>query len=82
MIKKKIDSVGRIVIPMEIRYSLGWKPDDEIGIVDDGEQLILKKFIPHEEKCGLCGKRTSLSYIDEVPTPICAECINKVIKLH
>jgi len=45
MIIKKIDSVGRIVIPMELRNSLGWKSNDEIELCEQEGKLILTKHI-------------------------------------
>ena len=46
-ITKKIDSVGRIAIPRDIRRSLRWMDGDEIEIIsNDDNTLLLKK---HED---------------------------------
>ena len=51
--KKHIGSLGRIVIPSEIRNRWGLKPNTIIEIHLNGDFLILKKA---GEQCALCGK--------------------------
>lgn len=41
MIARKIDSLGRIVIPVELRQKLQVKPNDEVGIELVDETIIL-----------------------------------------
>ena len=41
---RRIDELGRIVIPKEIRKNLNIKEDDNIEIFIDNENIILKKF--------------------------------------
>lgn len=40
---RKIDELGRLVIPKEIRNTLGLKPGDEIKIEIKNNQIILEK---------------------------------------
>lgn len=40
---RKIDELGRLVIPKEIRNTLGFKPGDEIKIEIKNNQIILEK---------------------------------------
>ena len=54
MIVKKIDSVGRIVIPMELRKSLNWKDNDIIILEESNGSLLLTK---QERRCILCGEQ-------------------------
>ena len=54
MIVKKIDSVGRIVIPMELRKSLNWKDNDVIILEESNGSLLLTK---QERRCILCGEQ-------------------------
>ena len=60
MITKKIDSVGRIVIPMELRNSLGWKSNDEIELCEQDGKLILTKHIIKQGQCAICGSKEKL----------------------
>ena len=41
---RKIDELGRIVVPKEIRRSLGIKDGEEMEIYIDESSIILKKF--------------------------------------
>ncbi len=45
-IVRKIDELGRIVIPKEIRKVLGIKQGSDISIQTDGESIVLNKFCP------------------------------------
>ena len=43
-IVRKVDELGRVVIPIEVRRTLGIKEKDPIEIFIDGEQIVLKKY--------------------------------------
>ncbi|KMK76544.1 AbrB/MazE/SpoVT family DNA-binding domain-containing protein [Alkalihalobacillus pseudalcaliphilus] len=43
-IVRKVDELGRIVIPMELRRTLNIHEKDPIEIYIDGEKIILKKY--------------------------------------
>lgn len=72
-IVRKIDELGRIVLPAELRSALSLEPRDSLEIYVDGEQIVLKKYEP---SCIFCGEA------DEVITfrnkRICRECLKKV----
>lgn len=44
---KKIDDIGRIAIPKDIRRALRWMGGDEIEIIADDEKIILRKYQPN-----------------------------------
>ena len=46
-IVRKVDELGRIVIPIEIRRSLGIEIKDPIEIYVDGENIVLKRYEPN-----------------------------------
>ncbi|WP_026883501.1 AbrB/MazE/SpoVT family DNA-binding domain-containing protein [Clostridium akagii] len=50
---RKVDELGRIVIPIELRRTLDIAEKDALEIYVDGEQIILKKYQP---ACILCGE--------------------------
>lgn len=52
-IVRKVDELGRIVIPMELRKSLGIAEKDALEIYVDGGQIILRKYVPG---CVFCGE--------------------------
>jgi len=51
-IVRKVDDLGRIVIPMELRRTLGIAEKDPLEIYVDQEKIILKKYEP---ACVFCG---------------------------
>ena len=45
-IVRKVDELGRIVLPIELRRTLGIEEKDPIEIFVDGESIILRKYQP------------------------------------
>ncbi len=45
-IVRKIDDLGRIVLPIELRRKLGLEIKDSMEIFVDGDMIILKKYTP------------------------------------
>lgn len=75
-ITRKVDELGRIVIPMELRNKLGIVEKDPLEIFVDGSSIILKKYNPN---CIFCGSsKDLLSYNDSL---ICIKCQNKIKEL-
>lgn len=50
---RKIDDLGRIVIPKELRRTLSLEIGDGIEIYTEGEMVLLKKYAP---ACVFCGE--------------------------
>lgn len=48
---RKVDELGRIVIPMEVRRIFGIDTKDPLEIHTDGNNIILSKF---EQACFFC----------------------------
>lgn len=51
-IVRKVDELGRIVIPKEIRDTRGIENGDPLEIYVDGSMIILKAYRPGCEMCG------------------------------
>ena len=51
-IVRRLDDLGRLVIPKEIRRVLGWKEGDPLELYFDKENktIVLKKYETEEEK--------------------------------
>ncbi|MGV3488427.1 MAG: AbrB/MazE/SpoVT family DNA-binding domain-containing protein [Tuberibacillus sp.] len=45
-IVRKVDELGRVVIPIELRRTLGINEKDSLEIYVDDEKIILKKYKP------------------------------------
>jgi len=75
-IVRKVDELGRIVIPIELRNKLDIAIKDPIEIFVDGSSIILKKYEPN---CIFCSNSKELStYKDKL---ICSKCLNKISNL-
>lgn len=46
-IVRKVDELGRLVIPKELRRTLNIEEKDAVEIFIDGDQIILKKYKPN-----------------------------------
>ena len=73
---RRVDELGRIVIPIELRNKLGIAEKDPLEIYVDGSNIVLKKF---ETNCVFCGSSKKLvEYEDKL---ICNKCIKKLTAL-
>lgn len=45
-IVRKVDKLGRIVLPIELRKTLGIGDKDDLEIAVDGDQVVLRKYSP------------------------------------
>ncbi len=51
-IVRKVDNLGRVVLPVEIRRTMDIDLKDPIEVFVDGQTIILKKYEP---ECIFCG---------------------------
>ena len=69
-IVRKVDELGRIVLPIELRITLGIEEKDRIEIFVDGESIILRKYQP---ACIFCDNAKDI--INYKGKNICPDCI-------
>lgn len=75
-IVRRVDELGRVVIPIELRNKFGIVEKDPIEIFVDGTSIILKKYEPN---CIFCGSSKKLvSYNEKLVCSKCAEKLNKM----
>ena len=74
-IVRRIDELGRIVLPMELRrnYNLGIK--DSVEIYTEGDAIVLKKYEPC---CIFCGGSTNITVYKG--KNICENCKKDISK--
>ncbi|CAN5377744.1 AbrB/MazE/SpoVT family DNA-binding domain-containing protein [soil metagenome] len=72
-VRRKVDHLGRVVIPASMRRVLGITDGDELEIRLDGEVLSMAK---PRESCVFCGSITDLS--DVLGQPVCWSCVAAV----
>ena len=74
---RRVDELGRVVIPIEIRNQFNIIEKDPIEIYVEGGTIVLKKFEPN---CIFCGNTKNLVAFND--TLICEECAKKIGKLE
>ena len=70
---RKVDELGRIVLPIEIRKVLDIKQKDAIEIFTDDDKIILKKYQP---ACLFCGNADDITYYKG--KLICKSCLKEL----
>ena len=68
-IVRKVDELGRVVIPIELRRTLGIDLKDALEIYVDEEKIILKKYEP---ACIFCGNATNVHHFQG--KLVCKDC--------
>ncbi len=72
-IVRKIDELGRIVLPSELRKILGMRHGDELAISVEGDQVILEK---RHDVCVFCS--SDAPGIDFKGRRVCERCAREV----
>jgi len=70
---RKIDELGRVVIPIEIRNTFMLDEGDGVEVYTENEKIILRKYY---EGCIYCGSKKKVYKLLE--KPICEKCIEKI----
>lgn len=74
-IVRRMDSLGRVVLPIELRRTLDISEKDALEIFVDGNMIVMKKYEPH---CTLCGNSKEL--VQFKGKNFCASCIAQIKK--
>lgn len=72
-IVRKLDELGRIVLPIELRRTLNLAEKDAVEIYVDGENIILRKYQPN---CAFCGDSKNL--MEYKGKLICQKCVKAI----
>lgn len=66
---RRVDELGRLVLPKELRDRFGIADGDSVGIWLDGDQVVL---VRHMDTCALCGGHEGLTAFKG--KPVCRGC--------
>lgn len=75
-IVRKVDELGRVVLPIELRRTLDINEKDSLEIFVDGSQIMLKKYEP---ACIFC--QSSNDVITYNGKNICKSCLQELANL-
>lgn len=70
---RRVDELGRIVLPSEIRQSMGIEPKDSLEIFTAEGQIVLQKYLP---ACIFCDSADNVHLY--AGKKICENCINMI----
>ncbi len=69
--ERRVDELGRIVIPKHIRRKLGLETRTKVAFETEGDRLIITKAFP---TCIICGSEDKLVEVKD--KHICTDCIS------
>lgn len=74
-IVRKVDELGRVVLPVELRRTMGIDEKDPLEIYMDGDSIVLKKYQP---SCIFCGNADGAEHFKgKLVCPSCATELGK-----
>ncbi|MBP2028063.1 transcriptional pleiotropic regulator of transition state genes [Acetoanaerobium pronyense] len=73
---RKVDELGRIVIPIEIRRIQNISVKDPLEIFVEGDSIVLKKY---ETSCVFCSSQDEIKEFEN--KNVCGVCLQKLNKL-
>ena len=74
-IVRKVDNLGRVALPIEIRKTMSIEPKSPLEIYVDGDSIIFKKY---ESGCYFCGSfKDNFIHKDK---NVCIPCLERLIK--
>jgi transcriptional pleiotropic regulator of transition state genes len=72
---RRVDELGRIVIPIELRRTMGIEEKDSLEIYVDSDKILLKKYEP---ACIFCGNAEDVN--NYKGKNICKSCMTEMSK--
>ncbi len=75
-ILRRVDELGRVVLPVELRRSLDIEEKDPLEISVEEDRIILRKYQP---TCIFCGAEAEL--LDYKRKKICIPCRQKIAEI-
>lgn len=76
VILKKVDDLGRVTIPVDIRRQLKIDLDEKLEVFTDGTSVIYRK---HNNTCTICGSNKNLHEFEG--QLYCNNCIHKLSQI-
>ncbi len=67
---RKVDELGRIVIPMEVRQIFGINTKEPLEIYTDGDKIVLSKY---ERACTFCSSSKNITMFKG--RKVCEKCV-------
>lgn len=72
-IVRKVDNLGRVVLPIELRNGLNISPGDALEIFTEGDKIVLRKYEPY---CVFCGEVDNI--VNHGSKNVCRKCVREL----
>ena len=72
-IVRKIDGLGRVVLPIELRRLMSLEDNASLEIFVVGDEIVLKKYEP---ACMFCGESSDITTFNG--KKLCASCLREL----
>lgn len=77
-IVRRVDELGRIVVPKEIRRTLCIAEGAPLEIFVEGDQIVLRKY---KDACTFCGAtQNTIEFRDVLVCHVCIAALNKELR--
>ncbi len=74
-IVRKVDELGRIVLPVELRRIMDIQIKDSLEIMTEDDKIVLKKYEP---RCVFCGSKENISEFKG--RCVCENCVKELMQ--
>ncbi len=71
-IVRRVDQLGRIVLPKQLRRDFGIDPGTPLEMYVEGQQVIVQKY---EQKCVFCGEPADQELKGKI---VCGKCMKEL----
>ncbi len=71
---RRVDQLGRVVLPKELRRAFSINHNDPLEIFVDNDYIILKKYQPGCQECGKI-----LDLVQGNNTTLCRQCLQSMV---
>lgn len=72
---RKVDELGRVVLPFELRRALHLDVKSLVDIcVDDNGQIVIRQSEPSYK---ICGETENLTELHDINSCVCLDCMQK-----
>jgi AbrB family transcriptional regulator, transcriptional pleiotropic regulator of transition state genes len=71
---RRIDQLGRVVVPAELRRTLGMQEGDIISFTARGDELVLSRVAP---TCAICANSAD-DLFDVHDKHLCRSCVDQI----
>ena len=77
-IVRKIDELGRVVLPIEMRKTLNLQIRDEVEIQMQDKSIVITKYEPEKDnRCVFCASQENLQQFKG--SWICRDCLQELV---